>query len=129
MDTNVLLSGIFFGGLPRMVLGAWANSKFELLLTPAIFDEYLRTCERLATTRSGLAYESILATIAGRGTLVPDVEFEEPITPDPDDDKFMLCAREHDAVVISGDQDLLGMSGWHGVAVLTPREFLTQLSE
>ena len=53
MDTNVLLSGIFFGGLPRMVLGAWANSKFELLLTPAIFDEYLRTCERLATTRSG----------------------------------------------------------------------------
>ena len=42
LDTNVLISGIFFGGLPRAVLDAWAEERFELLLSPLIFDEYVR---------------------------------------------------------------------------------------
>ena len=39
LDTNVLISGIFFGGLPRAVLDAWAVERFELLVSPLIFDE------------------------------------------------------------------------------------------
>jgi uncharacterized protein len=41
LDTNVLISGIFFGGTPRAVLDAWAESRFELLVSPSIFDEYV----------------------------------------------------------------------------------------
>ena len=72
LDTNVLVSGIFFAGVPGRLLEAWADDKYELVLSPSIFDEYLRACARLAESRSGLEYEAVLATIVGHGTLVAD---------------------------------------------------------
>jgi len=129
LDTNVLVSGIFFGGLPRAVLDAWGDGRFELILSPQIVDEYLRTCDRLATSHPDLKYEPILATIIGHGTLVPDTISAERITADPDDDKFMLCARGRGAIVVSGDRHLLTMSGWEGTAVMKPRDFLAHLSD
>jgi putative PIN family toxin of toxin-antitoxin system len=127
LDTNVLVSGIFFGGQPRAVLDAWAADRIELVLTPSIFDEYVRTCDRLGATREGLKYEAILATIIGHGTLVADIIPSAPITADPHDDKFMSCALAHGAIVISGDHHLLDVSGWEGVRVMRPNDFLDYL--
>jgi len=128
LDTNVLVSGIFFGGIPRRVLDAWGEGRFELLLSPSILDEYLRTCDRLGASRPGLEYRKILATIAGHGTLVADATSNDSITADPDDDKFMLCADRTGALVVSGDTHLHDASGWRGVQVLRPRAFLDLLS-
>lgn len=128
LDTNVLISGIFFGGTPRAVLDAWAESRFELLVSPSIFDEYVRTCDRLGASHPGLDYHSPLATIIGHGRLVPDGTVSGPITADPDDDKFMVCARDHGAIVVSGDRHLLQASGWEEVRVMRPSDFLTHLN-
>jgi hypothetical protein len=65
VDTNVLISGVFFGGVPRHVLDAWADGRFELLLSPSIFDEYLRTCDRLGAAHPGLEYRELLAASSG----------------------------------------------------------------
>ena len=127
LDTNVIISGIFFGGVPRAILEAWEAESFELILTPEIFNEYLNTCEELATSRPGLRFREILLRLVGRGTLVPDIRSAEDITRDPDDDKFMLAAWESGGDVVSGDGDLLDVSGWNGVRVYTPREFLDRL--
>ena len=127
LDTNVVISGIFFGGVPREVLEAWTKGRFELILTPSIFDEYLATCGRLSVTHPGLEFQEILTTIVGHGTLVPETVSGGAITADPDDDKFMTCAQGSGAVVVSGDTHLLDATGWQGVAVLTPRSFMGQL--
>ena len=127
LDTNVLISGIFFGGVPRRVLEAWADGRFELLLSPSIFDEYLRTCDRLGVAHPGLEYRELLAAFLGHGTLVADTNVLSPITVDPDDDKFMLCAHAAGGIVVSGDTHLHDANGWHGVGVLTPRAFLERL--
>ena len=129
LDTNVLVSGIFFAGLPGRLLDAWADGRIELVLSPAIFDEYLRVCARIGESRPTLKYEAVLAAITGHGVLVADTTWDEPITVDPDDDKFMLCALSAGAVVVSGDTDLLDASGWEGVEVLTPRDLLVQLGD
>ena len=97
------------------------------MLTPEIFNEYLNTCEELATSRPGLKFREILLRLIGQGTLVPDIRSEEDITRDPDDDKFMLAAWQSGGDVVSGDGDLLDASGWNGVRVYTPREFLDRL--
>lgn len=39
LDTNVLLSGIFFGGTPGRILEEWQNGRFEVLVSRAILDE------------------------------------------------------------------------------------------
>ncbi len=127
LDTNVVVSGIFFGGVPGAVLEAWWEDRFELCLSPLIADEYLRTCDRLAADRQSLAHQEVLADLLAHGSLLADVATEGPITVDPDDDKFMRCALAAGAVVVSGDRDLLEASGWNGVEVLTPRDFLARL--
>ncbi len=40
LDTNVVLSGFFFGGLPGQILDAWRDARFTLVLSAAILGEY-----------------------------------------------------------------------------------------
>jgi predicted nucleic acid-binding protein len=42
LDTNVLVSGIFFTGPPSKILRAWSRGKVQLVVTPEILDEYRR---------------------------------------------------------------------------------------
>ena len=42
LDTNVLVYGIFFSGPAAEILRAWSESKFKLVLSPEILDEYTR---------------------------------------------------------------------------------------
>ena len=39
LDTNVFVSGVFFGGPPLKILEAWRDGKVQLLLSPAILEE------------------------------------------------------------------------------------------
>lgn len=74
LDTNVVVLGIFFGGVPGDLLEAWGQEAFELVASPKIIDEYFRTLERLAESRPGLEYKGVIATIIGHATLLPDPE-------------------------------------------------------
>jgi len=48
---------------------------------------------------------------------------------DPDDDKLLETALMGDAdCLVTGDGDLLAMSPFHGIPVLTPAEFLERLT-
>ena len=127
LDTNVIVSAAFFGGPPRTVLDAWADGQIHVILTPSIFDEYLRVCGRLRASYPDADYQPVLTELLAHGTLTPDLAGEEYVTADPDDDKFMRCALEACAVVVSGDRHLLDADGWHGVRVLTPSALLASL--
>ena len=129
LDTNVVVSGLFFGGVPRAILDLVADGAFEFVLSPAILDEYDRTYDRLAAGHPELHRRHPLLELLAYGTLVPDPAAQPTITRDAEDDKFMLCARDAGAVVVSGDGHLLEVSGWEGVRVLTPRAFLNHLTD
>lgn len=42
LDTNVLMSAVFFGGAPLEILRAWQRGTVELLASAAILEEYSR---------------------------------------------------------------------------------------
>jgi putative PIN family toxin of toxin-antitoxin system len=126
VDTNVLMSGIFFGGVPGRLLDAWAAGRLELVLSPAILAEYRRVGAELAVRypERGEALTPVLALIAMNATLVDAAPLAERVCADPDDDKFLAAAVAANVhVVVSGDQDLLGVSGWRNIKTLTPRQF------
>jgi predicted nucleic acid-binding protein len=57
--------------------------------------------------------------------VVSSERLAEPVGRDPDDDKFLACAlTSGPKYVISGDKDLLGASGYKGLAVVSPRKFV-----
>jgi len=47
LDTHVLISGIFFSGLPSRILKAWAEARIELVASVEVLAEYRRVAERL----------------------------------------------------------------------------------
>ena len=47
LDTNVVMSAIFFGGVPLDVLTAWHNGGFELVVSEAVMSEYREIAERM----------------------------------------------------------------------------------
>ena len=66
-----------------------------------------------------------LTLLAIHSELVDAPDLPEPVCEDPDDDKFLACALAAGVeVVVSGDRHLLRVSGWSGIEVLTPRQFV-----
>ena len=47
LDTNVLVSAIFFSGPPARILSAWLEDKFELAVSAEILAEYRGTATRI----------------------------------------------------------------------------------
>ncbi len=48
LDTNILVSGIFWGGIPNKILESWVSEKFELLLSEDILNEYERVLFKIS---------------------------------------------------------------------------------
>ncbi len=126
LDTNVFLSGIFFGGLPGRILQAWRDHQLDFVLSAPIFNEYQRASERLAERFGGLEIGPLLLLLAASCEFVDPPPLPRQLCSDPDDDKFLACAlAAHCPVIITGDRALLRESGFCGVTILRPREFVT----
>jgi len=125
VDTNVVVSGVFFGGMPSRVLEAWRDGKFDLVVSPEISDEYRRVGEKLAARFAGVSLAPFLALLVMTAEIFEPPELPEQVSRDRDDDKFIACAVAGGCqFIISGDRDLLEISGYQGVKVVAPREFL-----
>lgn len=127
LDTNVVVSGVFFGGVPGRILEAWRDGRVTLVVSPAVLDEYQRVGRALADRYEGVELEPFLALVAVHADVVATEQLSEQVCPDPDDDKFLACAlAAATPIVISGDSELRGVSGWQGIVVLSPRAFVQQ---
>jgi putative PIN family toxin of toxin-antitoxin system len=79
LDTNVLISGIYFSGSPGRILAAWRSRKIQLCASPEILEEYLNVAERLASRYAGVEYEAILGLIVQNAHLVEAAALPEPV--------------------------------------------------
>lgn len=127
LDTNVFVSGIFFGGPPYRILKAWRDGELRLVVSQEILNEYQRVGEELAGQFPGANLYPILELVTMNAEIFLDQIMPEPVCEDPEDDKFIACALASGCrVIVSGDKHLLRMSGFGGIEVMRPREFIDQ---
>jgi putative PIN family toxin of toxin-antitoxin system len=125
LDTNVLISGIFFSGPPARILAAWADGRFELVASVEVLAEYRRVADRLQKKFSSIDINAILNLVTRETRIVEPVPVPVSACDDPDDLMFLACALAGGArLVVTGDRALLRASGFRGLAVVTPREFV-----
>ncbi|MBM4027286.1 MAG: putative toxin-antitoxin system toxin component, PIN family [Planctomycetes bacterium] len=125
VDTNVLMSALFFGGVPGRVLEGVRRRQWQLVATPAILAEYRRIVGDLGTQFPGVDASAVVEVLAASAILVPDRKPPSPICSDPADDMFLLCAADgRAAAVVTGDRALLRVGAFEGVPVLTVRQWL-----
>lgn len=128
LDTNILASGIFFGGLPGKILDAWLRDVFVVYATPKILEEYIQVLTRMNTEAKEEAVFQWLESLSELCHVVSDVESKKPISRDPADDKFLYCALSAGAdYLITGDQDLKVLEGSWEFKIASPRAFLNVL--
>lgn len=125
LDTNVLASGIFFGGLPEKILNAWLQDKFIVYATPSILNEYLRVLVKMDKEEADERVLQWMASLSELCHLVPDLPGQKPISRDASDDKFLYCAA-HTQVnyLITGDSDLKVLEDTHSFKIVSPKQFL-----
>ena len=127
LDTNVLISGIFFGGPPGKIVTAWRDAAVQIVTSPEILSEYADVLNRLSGKRPGIDPYPILALLMANCECVESPQLSEPVCDDPDDDKFFACAVASGvSVIVSGDSHLLTQSGYRDITVLRPAEIVEQ---
>ena len=123
VDTNVIISGVFFGGAPEEILKAIVSSDVIACATAEIVDEYIEIVNEMISRKQGKINASLLLP------LINSLEMIEPktqvkISRDPDDDKFIECAKNAKALyIVSGDKDLLVIKEYDGIKIITAKEF------
>jgi putative PIN family toxin of toxin-antitoxin system len=124
IDTNVLMSGLFFGGVPGRILAGWRRGLLTMVVSTPILEEYWRTADRLSGRFSAVDPTPFLNLISVHAVVVDAPTFDSAICDDPDDDKFLECALTARAKAIAtGDKALLRLSPFLGIPILKPRAF------
>ena len=128
LDTNILISALFWRGAPHECLLSAEAGLYELILADEIFDE-LRDKLVDKFRNSDEEADQIIRNIQGCTELVQLQGLSGWVQDDPDDDKFIEAAIVSAAdVVVSGDHHLLLLQSVEGIDILTAREFLHRLA-
>ena len=127
LDTNVFVSGVFFAGPPYRIPEAWRDGKLQRVVSQEILEEYQRVGETLAEQFPGINLQPIIDLVTMNAEIFPNQVLPGPVCEDPDDDKFIACAfASRCKVVVSGDRHLLKVSGFGGIKVMRPRQFIDE---
>jgi uncharacterized protein len=125
LDTNVFISGIFFSGPPFEILKAWKNKRLQIHLSQEILEEYQRVAESLSDKYPTIDILPLIELMTIHGQIVNAEGVDVSVCEDHEDDKFINCAIAGNCkIIVSGDKHLLKVSGYQGIHVLKPKDFV-----
>ncbi len=122
-DTNVVVSGLMWGGPPRAILGAAREQRISLFASAALIAELEDVLARPKLARRlasiGHTPADLLDRYLSLVRYVTATPLTEPMSRDPDDDQVIACAiAAHADLIVSGDRDLLDLGHAHGIPIL-----------
>lgn len=127
IDTNVVVSGIIFGGLPAQILAKVFNKSHQLIASEYIISEYSDIVHRVTAKRKfspDIAMQTLKALISN-ADIIDASTITAPECADPDDIIFLQAAIAGKAkYLISGDKDLLDVGEYMGGKVIKPADFV-----
>ena len=126
IDTNVVASGIVFGGKPERLLELAIKNDVEMCVSPQILAEYDEIIARLSAKYPNRTIAISLKDLTDNALLVSPSQ-TVTVCRDPDDNKFIECAMEGKCLyIVSGDNDLLDLRSYADVEIVTVAEFFEQ---
>ncbi len=127
-DTNVILSGILFGGHCRSILRLISEGRLEGFTSTALLAELERVLLRPKFSLTVTEVEAILDLIRQTFVLVLPTESVAVIMDDPDDNAVIEAAIAANAeVVVSGDRHLLALEAFRGCRIIPPASLIKEL--
>lgn len=126
-DTNVFISALVFGGIPRNILLLADEGRFELVVSKQILAE-LRGILRTKFRYGRKELDEVETILTSVGIVVDPRHKIRKITADPEDNMVLECAIEGDVdYIVSGDKHLLDLKTYKRVKILSPASFFDSL--
>lgn len=128
MDTNVLVSGILWRGVPFELL-RWAEKNNLVIYTSLeILDEVHRVLHypkfQQYIGNQQASPEELFAKIVSLCTIIQIDQVVKGVCSDADDEKFLSCALAANVeILVSGDRHLLNLEQYQSLRISTAREF------
>ncbi|KPF76517.1 hypothetical protein IP88_06550 [alpha proteobacterium AAP81b] len=132
-DTNIIVSGLLWAGVPGRLMDAAQDSKVDLISSPALLTELWTVVSRrkFASQLSarGLTARQLYDGYARLVILVHPAEIVPVIARDPADDEVLAAALAGQAdMIVSGDEHLLDLGGYRGIAIVRAGEAMARLN-
>ena len=133
LDTNVVASGLLWGGAPLQLLLAAREKKLKLYTSTTLLLELTDILGRAKFARKIAAAQVAVDHLVERYALLTTVVHPAVIAPtildDPDDDQVLACALAAKAeVIVSGDRHLLDLQTYRGVRIVRVAEAVSTIS-
>ena len=124
-DTNVLISGYLWKGLPRRAIDKVRGGEWIHLVSEATIEELIRV---LAYAKFGLKPGEIEPIVRDLMAISEYVEVRSQIDlvkADPTDNIFLNLATDGQAdVIVSGDHHLLDLKEFNDIPIISVRKFV-----
>ena len=132
LDTNIMISALLWDGLPGQILQAAFNELIEVLLTEALLNELIDTLSRnkfaAQLVQRQMTVNSIADQYRSAAIFVDPADIPKDAVRDPKDHMVLACAVGGKVdYIVSGDNDLLVIGSYGGVAIVPPDLFLQRL--
>lgn len=125
LDTNILLSSLFWKGQPRKIADLAIENKFHAITSSEILEELKCVLEEDFPQVPHEIRERILRDILSYSALVLPKKIIVKNLRDLQDAKVIACAVEAGAeYIVTGDKDLLVLKEYARIKIITAREFL-----
>ena len=130
LDPNVVVSAALSpSGAPARVLLAWLDGRFESIASPGLIEElervlaYPKLRERIPAADAA----ELVRLVKGGSVMREDPPNPPAVSSDPGDDYLVALAMASEAVIVTGDSDLLSLAP--RLPVFTPKRFLNWLEK
>lgn len=110
-----------------MLLEHVRDGALDLISSPALLAELTNVLGRAKfetiLARTDISLELLLAGVRQLAAIVDPPPLPQPVCRDPDDDKVLALAMAVNAdLIISGDDDLLVLTNFEGIPIVTPAQ-------
>lgn len=133
LDTNTVISGLFWRGKPFQVLELMRSGKVKVYASEAMVEELLDVLGRPKFSRRlallGFTPQEVVNSFISWVEVVEVGEVETVVISDPDDDQIIACAKLVNAdFIVSGDADILNLKDAIAIPIVNAGEFLELLA-
>ena len=127
VDANVFVSIILGGHISEKFLKALFAEEFKLVYSFELLKELREVLSREEFEFRESEIQKILTFIERKGVLVFPLE-KISVCRDIEDNKLLECAVSGDVdLIVTGDNDLLVLSPFRNISIITPAKFLKLL--
>jgi putative PIN family toxin of toxin-antitoxin system len=132
LDTNTVISGLFWKGAPRQILDLARSGSITLFTSPELLAELADVLGRKKFSQrmiqAQVTVDELVFGYAALARTIRPAKIKPVIQADPDDNKVLACAIAAKAtLIVSGDSHLLDLKEYKFIKIIPVSELLMQL--